>query len=646
MTRFIFNSTASAALLIGLATMTSCSESEVLTASEADDAQTMSLAIKGGPAKAQATAGSSSDSDSDALRIFQFGKEGLLRRSVVSAYDPQDIALVKGATRSLYCVQGMDIVAAEGISEGEFALMKVTSPDDADSAPLFYSGWSVITAQQRNCELTMTRSVARIDLDAREAAMDITEVTVEDAPAASYVFVTDAGKLDAPTTTYTHTCFGAPQGVEKGIFTLFESGKEVHVTVHGKVDGIETSVQAFIETVDRGKVYTLRVYEKNAMVNASFIVADWEDGGLLDATTDMANGLHIDMANSVIPAGVSVDCVRNIVDVPSTGAEGMKLAFLSDLRVDIDSIHFIGERIEVDSIKEKHVSIAAGKPSNTPAGVMTAIDVKVAPQMKGRPGYEIKMELSKPNMNVSCDALTIRVAESPYQLHTVMMAGAEWMSFNATTPDLSDQIYAEPGMTVEEYYQQHWISTIGLFFQYGRQLGWNPWDRAIPDFNTLAPDTPWATQECMPVPVGYHVATADEWTSLIPAGVSFPSTYTAGNGETITATVVELPGLLDDAPCTAANNAKLRKRYIRFESKDTGNVLIFPVCGLKGATQDLYPGAGKGLDSRAVYWNSSERSIWLINLITTEDGQLGANPMSDRWNINGFIAVRGVKNKH
>lgn len=643
MTHRIFNNIVSASLLIGLTGMSSCSETEGISAPSGDGPK-MSLAIKGVPAKSPAMTDSPAGSGIDALMVFQFSKDGLFGKSTMTEYDPSGITLEKGNTTSIYCVHGIEVDAPDGISEAEFVLTQAVSPEGADSAPLFYSGMSAISSGQTECELSMKRAVARIDLDTRGSKMQITKVTVDDAPSACRVWASGEGVREVGTTVYTHTYSEAPTGTDKGIFMLFESAKEVHVTVYGTVNGTETSIPATIERVDRDKVYTLRVYHNNASINASFSVADWEDGGILDGQPDMANGLHIDMANSVIPADVTVDYTNNIVEVPSTGAKGMKLAFLSDLRVDIDTVFFTGDRVAADSIKEKYVSITSMKPHNTPSGVITTVEVDIDQQMKGRPAYEIMMELSKPNMSISCDNLTIRVAESPYQLQTVMMAGAEWMAFNAVSTDLSDQIYAEPGMTVEEYYRQHWISTIGNFFQYGRSLGWDPWDRSDPAANTLTPDTPWATPECMPVPEGYHVATADEWSSLIPPGVTFPSTYTAGNGEKITGTVVELSGTLDDSPCAAANNANLRKRYIRFESMDTGNVLIFPVCGLKGASKDLYPGGGKNLDSRAVYWNSSERSIWLIN-ITDTDGELRGTPSGDKWNINGFIAVRGVKNK-
>ncbi len=644
MTNNIFKITTGLFALMGALTLASCSDNDDMPSAgaPATGASDFSLAIKGMPA---APSGTSAASTQESISVFQFGPEGLFSKQVLDSYNPEGIDLVKGTTRALYCVSGIEIEASEATPESEFALSTFATEKDANTAPLFLSAYSSIDPYQMECELTMKRGVARIDLDARDADMDISSITVDDAPVATYVFAGNAGKLETETTVYTYEYAQAPTGVEKGVFMIFESDKDIHVTVHGSADGKAITVPAVIEKAERNKVYTLRVYDKNATVKATFTMADWEEGDTFNSSADMSKGLRIDMATSVFPAGVNVDYANNIIEVPASGAKGMKIAFVSEMRVDIDTISYAGERVLVDSIEANHVKVAAEKAYNTDKGVVTKFNVDINPQMKGRPDYEIKMFVKKTVMNTSYDNVTIRVAESPYQLQTVEIGGATWMAFNATTPDLSDQVYPEIGQTVEETYQNNWAMAIGNFFQYGRQKGYSPWTSNDPNGNeSTERNIPWDNPACMPVPEGYHVSTEAEWLSLLPSGTQIPSTYTAGNGEQIKVEVVEVPGKLTDSPSAAANKANLLMRYLRFESLETGNVLCIPICGMKTASTAEYPGGGRAMHAWVSYWISADRYTWLFQIGGTADA-LTSTHGRDRWNYNGFIPVRGVKNR-
>lgn len=639
MTNNIFKTGAGLLALFGAMTLASCSDKDEMQAvGDANADSNFSLAIKGMPAAATGT----SESDAqDAISVFQFGPDGLFSKSVINSYDPEGIDLVKGTTRALYCVSGIDIDVTEETTQAEFSLTAITTEEGVASAPLFLSAYTSIEASQMNCELTMKRGVARIDLDARDADMDISSITIDDAPTSTYVFEGEGVMPDNGSTVYTYEYVQAPTGVEKGVFMIFESDREVHVTVHGSVDGTEITVPAVIETVERNKVYTLRVYDKNATVKATFTMADWEEGDTFNSSPDMSKGLHIDPDLSVFPEDVTVDYVNNIIEVPYSGAEAMKIAFSSEMKVDIDTIIYSGQRVLVDSIEAKHVKFVAENAYNTDKAVITKFNVNINPQMKARPDYEIRMYVKKTVMNTSYDYVTIRVAASPYQIQTVEIGGSTWMAFNATTPDIAEQVFPEIGETVEETYQ---TMTIGNFFQYGRQLAYSPWTSNDPNANQSTPrNIPWTDPECMPVSEGYHVATEAEWLSLIPSGVQIPSTYTAGNGEQIKVEVVELPGTLTDSPSASANKANIFMRYVRFESLETGNVLCIPICGMKAANNAEYPSGGRTIHAWVSYWISADRYTWLFQIGGTS-GALTATQGRDRWNYDGFVPVRGVKN--
>lgn len=599
----------------------------------------MALKLRGMAAPAATAPGASSQV---ALRVFQFDSEKLVSRSLLDTYDPTQISLVKGQTEFLYCVSGAAIDAEEGSSLSEFKKKTVSTGEN--SAPLFLSGWTSLDPNQMDCELTMIRSVARIDIDASEAEMEISEIIVNDAPAESYVFPgQNEHPADGGTVSYTHTFTSSPTGRENGVFMLFECDHEVNVTVKGSANGSAVEIPAAIPAVERNKVYTIRVFKKDTTVKASFSVADWEEGGIVSGNPDTTNNLTIDLANSVIPEGVKVDGLNNIIEVPGTGVSGMTVAFKTDLRVDVESVVLTGERVEVDQVQEKYVTISKSVAVSAADGVVSKINVNIESQLKGRPEYEIKIGLRKMNMSTSYDDLIIKVAESPYQIQTVKMGGVTWMAFNAVSSDLSEQIYPEIGVTVEQTYRQQWAKSIGNFFQYGKIQGYSPWTANDPNASSdIEKNIPWTNPESMPLPPGYHVATTAEWLKLLPAGTTLPSTYTAANGERIKAEVVALDGYLTDSPSEAANKAKLLKRYLRFESLDSGNVLIFPICAMKKPEKAEYPGGGNAMHAWVSFWIAEDRYTWLFR-IGSSNGNLTATQGRDRWSYDGFMAVRGVK---
>ena len=639
MTNNIFKTGAGLLAILGTMALASCSDKDEMPATGGGDAASdFSLALKGMPV----AAGAAATDYQDAVSVFQFGPDGLFSKNVISSYDPEGINLVKGTTRALYCVSGIEIDAAEDATADGFALTTFSTMEGAASAPLFLSAFSAIEPSQMNCELTMTRGVARIDIDARDADMDITSITVDDAPVATYVFPGKA-PLETETTVYTREYTEVPTGTDKGAFMLFESAKAVNVTVHGNADGTEITVPAVIEKVERNKVYTLRVYDKNATVKASFTVADWEEGDSFNGAPDTSKGLRIDPAASVFPEGVTVDYANSIIEVPGEGAAGMKIAFSSEMRVDIDTIIYYGERVEIDSIEAKHVRFTAEKAYNTDEGVVTKFNVDINPQMKGRPDYEIKMYVKKTVMNTSYDCVTIRVAQSEYQIPTVELAGIKWMAFNANTPEPDDQIYVEKGKTMEDMYVDDWVTCTGGLFQFGRKYKYIPYQSYNPsnDLGGQKQDIPWVHYSHLPLPEGYHVATIDEWLTLIPAETKIEdgTSYTAGNGETINVEVIRLPG--DVVTPTNVNGVC---RYLKLTSAETGNTLILPYGGYKSdKSTALTSNFGKDM----VYWGNDNNNCAggharAIRFMFNWGNSCVPNVF--QWPMEAFAYVRGVKN--
>ncbi len=640
MTNNIFKTGKGLLAILGAITLASCSDKdEIPTAGESNATSDFTLSIKGMPAASGATAPDARD----AISVFQFAPDGLLRKNVINNYDTEGINLMKGATRALYCVSGVDIEVPEGMTEDEFALSEITTEEGATSAPLFLSAYSPIEESQMNCELTMKRGVARIDLDARDADMDISSITVDDAPASTYVF-SEAGVMpDAGSTIYTYEYAQAPTGIDKGVFMIFESNREVHISVHGSVDGTEITVPAVIETVARNKVYTLRVYDKNATVKAEFTMADWEDGDTVNGAPDTSRGLTIDPETSVFPEGVTVDYINNIVEIPDSGVKGMKIAFNSEMRVDIDTICYYGERVAIDSIDAKHVKFTSEKAYNTDNGVITKFNVDIAPQLKGRPEYEIKMYVKKTVMNTSYDYVTIRVAPSRFQIATVELAGITWMAFNSTSPDPNDQIYVDEGKTVEDMYIEDWVNCTGGLFQFGRKYRYIPYQGYNPcnDLGGQKQDIPWVHESHMPCPEGFRIPTIQEWQTLFPEGTRLEggTSFTAGNGEIIDVEIVRLPG--DVVTPTKVNGVC---RYVKLTSQATGNCLILPLAGYKG---DKSTAASSNFGRDMVFWGNDNQGCpggYARAMRFMFNWGNACNAEVFQFQMEAFAAVRAVKN--
>ena len=162
MTNNIFKAKTGVFALIGMMGLAACSDKEdIPMAGGGNEGSDFSVVLRGMPA---APAGVPAASGQDALSVFQFGPEGLFSKQTINTYDPEDISLVKGTTRALYCVSGIDIEATEDTAEEAFALTTITTEEGAATAPLFMSAYTPIEPSQMNCELTMKRGVARICL--------------------------------------------------------------------------------------------------------------------------------------------------------------------------------------------------------------------------------------------------------------------------------------------------------------------------------------------------------------------------------------------------------------------------------------------------------------------------------------------------
>lgn len=551
--------------------------------------QTYSLVVKG-----ITTSGSDSSEELRDVSVFQFSDGNLYKTQQLTpeANGQSSVSALNGSR--LYFLTGVTLPVQEGnITEEEFRNMTIGEGLHDNSAPDFMAAVvelesSPQTRSSQEINVGMKRGVARIDLNTTaDSKTLIKEVIVEDAPAETYPFIENTSASDK-TVSYLKKFDPAFGGEQQGIFRIFESARPVNITLRGTYDKIPIRLKMQLPNIERNKVYELSVLNVGATVEGIFEIKPWEEGETIIGKPDTEHRILLNASQSKIPEGVTVDYENNIVEVPATGVSDMKLAFVSDTRIDISATEGTGSGVNLSEMSV----------SEETEGIVSAFNVSVAAQGNGRLGYTILVHLKNALLTGSYDYVEIRVAPSDKQIETVEMGGSTWMAFNARSRDLEDQVYPLDGATVEEMYHNGWISSIGGLFQYGRKYMYIPWQGYSPSNNlgNQTADAPWQNDTHMPCPEGYRVPTRSELNSLLPKGQEIPSTYTAGNGEKITATLHVGEGTL-----TTPTGVTGTQHYVKFTSEDTGRYLIIPLAGGKGDKSTTNnPAFGK----RAVLWTS------------------------------------------
>ena len=638
---------ASFAVMIGtgLVAVTACQDAAVEAPSGASGGDFVSVKLPNLSAPSATDAGVT-------VELFHFSRQMLKGKVTVTVPQTDPVTLEKEEESRIYALSGYSIdtkVADSG--EELFAHTLIQSPEGAQSAPMFFSGVAELDIAEDDLSVPLTRGVARIDVNNTDAGLQIKSVTVSDAAAASYIFPLEESVCESNVVTYSRD-FEGIRGLEKGVITLFESANPATVTITGTSDGEPVEIVMKTPAVKRNKVYTVTLTptdpNQTATVKGTITVADWEEGDDYNPGPDTSHGIMLDIAASAFPANVKYDEVTGIVDVPAEGLEDLRLAFRSDLRIDIDNFTLSGEWVEKDSLADRGAfTINNYKVTESGNDIITTYSVKIKPQLICRSEYLIDLGVRKASMVSVYDHVRIRVAPHPKQIHTVKMAGMEWMCFNATSKNLEDQIFPLEGVSVEEMYNEHYVDCVGNYFQYGKENPFSPWTSNNPNqFADQPRDIPWKTEGRMPLPEGYHVSSAAEWKALMPNGIVLPASWMTASGDSIKGSLVTLPGTLE-TPSAATNKKNFKMRYVLLESVTTGNKLYVPLAGIKPNNTAEVPGHGNlGFDLRTSYWLADDRYCWLIDYKATADKEDGAAASQNRWNYDGFMLVRGVKDSN
>ena len=571
------------------------------------------------------------------VSIYQFYDSNLYKQQQLHPnQDGQaDINALSGSR--LYFLSGVTLPEIEdAMTEEKFRNIIIGEGLHDNSAPNFMTAVVELnkTPHARNnseISIDMKRGVARIDLNTTaDNNTRIEVIIVENAPLETFPFLENTPVSDK-TISYVKKFDPAFGGEQAEVFRIFESTHPINVILRGKYNTIPINLKMQLPRIERNKVYELSVLNIGSTFEGTFQIKPWEEGDTIIGKPDTKHRILIDPSRSQIPEGVSVNFENNIVEVPATGINDMKLAFFSDAPIDISSVEG----------SSSNVTLGDMLVSEETMGVVSIFNVSVTAQGNGRLGYSVMVHLKNALLTGSYDYVEIRVAPSEKQIETVEIGGYTWMAFNACSNDLDDQIYPLDGATIEEMYHDCWISTVGGLFQFGRLYKYLPWQGYNPSNDVGhqgAANVPWSTDTLMPCPEGYRVPTRKELESLFPKNQQIPGTYTAGNGEKITASLHVGAGSLSTPTGVTGT-----QHYVKFTSEETNRYIIIPLAGGKGDKSTTNnPAFGK----RAILWSNDRNGCpggyaWTYWL--PFEGKDSTTMIEKQLQMEAFASVRCIK---
>ena len=525
------------------------------------------------------------------ITAYLFDSDGRMYDTCTLTPQNNNVSMSAKRNSEAFFISGAILNAADGISKQDFLKLSIGSDaEHNNTAPEFLSASTRFgnDAATSATDVVFRHRTARIDLDtSSDAGITVSQIVLQDVPKAAFPFTENHAQA-LPTTSYTKQFAKPASGIVTDLFRVYESATPVEVSILGFYNDSPISISLTIPSLAANKVYTLALRNAGAAIEGRFRVSPWQDGDTITGTPDAGQRIVLDKSRCEIPSGVSVDFDGGIIQVPASGAQ-MTLAFAADSYIDISQIEGLSP------------NITTGDPqfSRENNSFISRYAIGIAPQGNGRLGYEVVLHLKNRLLAGSYDYVVIRVAPSDRQIQTVSMAGSVWMSFNARSSDLEDQIYPLDGCSVEDMYRSNWLECIGGLFQFGRKYMYVPWQGYNPsnDLGGQKQDVPWHNDTHMPCPEGYRVPSPAELEALLPSGTIIPGIYKTIYGETITAS------LLSGDPISTPTNVSGTPYYVKLSSGS--NYLIIPLAGWKG---DKSTSNNPNFGQRAVLWTNDNQN--------------------------------------
>ncbi|MDE7347255.1 MAG: hypothetical protein K2N48_11030 [Muribaculaceae bacterium] len=583
------------------------------------------------------------------IDLFQFSDGVFVKKLTVNASRDNIVEFERKPGSRVYALAGYSIEGSQAVSESDFSKMTIPVPKDSYSAPVFFSSITDLTEDSNDFNIELHKGVARLDIDNEDPELKIEWVGIAGAASCSHIFTTDGCNNGTASANYSRIYESGIDGIEESAFVLFETRSPITVTISGRRNGEAVEIVSETPAITRNSIYTVCIDKEissnakghtlsyggengcdEGMPTASIKVRNWVEGDIESGSIDLEESA-IDIERSSIPSGVRLNPGDNTITVPAYGVTGMKIAFTTKTPLRLGSVLSDTEGVNITPIA----------PLATDEGYNSEFIIDVEKQPKGAKRYQTTVFFN----GSSSFFINIEVEPSPFQIPTVHIGGHDWMCFNAVSQDPEEQIYLPKGMTSKEMYREHFADCIGNMFQYGRPNPFSPWKAYNPNmFASQKRDVPWETKSMMPLPKGYHIPSAAEWEDLIPSGTIIPSSYKTRTGDSIRATIVTAPDILDNTPSAITNAQNYLKRGVLFESITTGARLFFPMAGIKTNTSCEIPThPNYRFETKSGYWMKEENNVMLLDCEKQGDDTDGIKFKRDRWSADGFVLVRGVK---
>lgn len=136
---------------------------------------------------------------------------------------------------------------------------------------------------------TLTRAVARIDVQPLSDNVTITGITLSDVAQNGYYFAQSSVQMaTGGTTTLSHSFDSPLAALQTNVFYLYEQAGNIPVEVQAQVNGRPRTFSATLPaTIERNHIYTVKVTSTGVRVVVSVGVGEWEQGE--DTVIDAGN---------------------------------------------------------------------------------------------------------------------------------------------------------------------------------------------------------------------------------------------------------------------------------------------------------------------------------------------------------------------
>ncbi|MDE6422471.1 MAG: hypothetical protein K2K95_03515 [Muribaculaceae bacterium] len=210
----------------GICLLPACQDSTVESPDVPSDGASVTLKL---------TKFGSTTESTGSVDLLQFSG-GVLRQKISATADQSDpVTFNRGDDNRIYAVSGWTLDVVPGKTTEETIAKAIINLKEGETAPIFFSAVASLDSVASTMSLELQRGVARIDISNSDSLLTVKEVIVENVPTASYLFPVEGEKYaDASTTTHSRTFDENIWGLERGVFTIFESTQGATVKISGE----------------------------------------------------------------------------------------------------------------------------------------------------------------------------------------------------------------------------------------------------------------------------------------------------------------------------------------------------------------------------------------------------------------------------